>query len=65
MMGNEKSFELEMDCLAYFFSIYDILRGHYLQEFGNKPRCLPSFRVIEVSCYRLMGGLCAPFSPAI
>lgn len=65
MMGNEKSFELEMDCLAYFFSIYGILRGHYLQEFGNKPRRLPSFHVIEMSCYRLIGGLWAPFSPAI
>lgn len=65
MMGNEKSFALEMDCLAYFFSIYGIVRGHYLQEFGNKPRCLPSFRVIEMSCYRLIGGLWALFRLAI
>lgn len=34
-------------------------------EFGNKPRRLPSFHVIEMSCYRLIGGLWAPFSLAI
>lgn len=52
-MGNKKSLGAG-DGLSVSFPSW---RGQYLPELCNKPRCLPSFPVTEVSCYRLIGGL--------